>query len=94
MKPAEIYRKHPVADDVYYIDGAWASACITAVDKRFTEAELAAEYHRACFDYQIARDYKWKRREMTYAELTAWDYRCETIHRIAALPHASDNGYE
>lgn len=44
MKPAEIFSKHPVADDVYYIDGAWASACITAVDKRFSDAELAAEY--------------------------------------------------
>lgn len=54
MKPAEIYRKHPVADDVYYIDGAWASACITAVEKRFTEAELCAEFEAARCDWMLA----------------------------------------
>jgi hypothetical protein len=42
-----ILEKHPEADDVYYIDGAWAPACITARDKRFTEAELAAAHWKA-----------------------------------------------
>jgi hypothetical protein len=36
--------KHPTADDVYYITGAWAPSCITAKEKRFSDGELAAEY--------------------------------------------------
>ena len=38
-----VFPRHPEAPDTYYINGAWAPACITATDKRFTEAELAAE---------------------------------------------------
>ena len=47
MNPLTIYPKHPSAPDTYYIGGGWSPACITAVDKRFTDAELAAEYWAA-----------------------------------------------
>ena len=43
MNPLTIFPRHPSAPDTYYINGAWAPAAITAVDKRFTDAELAAE---------------------------------------------------
>lgn len=42
-----IFPKHPSAPDTYYIGGAWAPAAITATDKRFTEAELAAAHWKA-----------------------------------------------
>lgn len=49
MKPLVLhaYPKHPTADDTYHIGGAWAPACITAADKRFTPGELAATYWKA-----------------------------------------------
>ncbi len=47
VAPFTLYPKHPTADDVYFIGGAWAPAAITAIDKRFTDAELMAEYWAA-----------------------------------------------
>lgn len=44
MTPLQVFPRHPESPDTYYIDGAWAPACITATDKRFSDAELAAEY--------------------------------------------------
>lgn len=50
MNPLTIFPKHPSAPDTYYIGGGWSPACITAVDKRFSPGELAAEYWRASED--------------------------------------------
>ena len=86
MSAFTIYEKHPTAD-AYRVGGFYSPYALVSTEKRFGDAELAAEYHQACFDYQIARDYKWMRGEMTEVELTAWDDRCEVIHRFASLPH-------
>ena len=46
MNPLTHYPRHPSAPDTYYINGAWAPAAITAVEKRFSQGELAAEWHK------------------------------------------------
>lgn len=46
MKPATIYEKHPTAD-AYRVGGAFQPYAIIATEKRFTGAELAAEYWKA-----------------------------------------------
>lgn len=78
VDPFTHYPKHPTADDVYFIGGAWAPAAITARDKRFTGAELAAEYHSAwseLLDVPTAERYPYER------------HRIDTLHRFATLPH-------
>jgi len=73
-----IHPKHPTADDTYYIGGAWAPACITAKDKRFTGAELAAEYWRASC-HKTKRpdiDKTWDQRE--------WEH--DILYRFLTLP--------
>lgn len=54
MGELRIFPRHETADDVYLIGGAWAPACITAVEKRFTDAELAAEFEAARCDYLLS----------------------------------------
>ena len=53
MNPLTVFPRHPSAPETYYINGAWAPAAITAVNKRFTDAELAAEYWAAAVDAQL-----------------------------------------
>ena len=57
MNPLTIFPRHPSAPDTYYINGAWAPAAITAVEKRFRTAELAAEFHSARADYEEASNH-------------------------------------
>ena len=73
----QAFPKHPEADDVYYIDGAWAPAAITAQDKRFSEAELAAEYYAAHGEANAL---------MTGNPRLLFSRR-QTIKRFATLPH-------
>lgn len=87
-----IYPKHPDMDDTYYIDGAWAPACITAQDKRFTEAELAAEYWR--HDGDTSAVYEGLRVETWGGEVGTGDaaekvmkHRLNTLEQLASLPH-------
>ena len=46
MKPAEIYEKHPHMD-AYRVGGFFSPYCLVSKDKRFSDAELAAEYWQA-----------------------------------------------
>jgi hypothetical protein len=86
-----IFPKHPEADDTYYIGGAWAPAAITARDKRFSEAELAAVYWH---DYSIyvreaANLLSCQERHMTAATESFKEavQKCEILERFARLPH-------
>lgn len=44
-----IYPKHPAAD-AYRVRGAYEPCAVVATDKRFTDAELCAEFHAARAD--------------------------------------------
>jgi hypothetical protein len=50
MKPLQIFRKSPDMD-AYYVGGSFTPYAIVARDKRFTDAELAAEFHEARGDW-------------------------------------------
>ena len=87
MNPLQIFPKHPSAPDTYYIGGGWSPACITAVDKRFSPGELAAEYWKA------------KERCMFVSAFSGWTIspdsqlakQAEVLHRFATLPHYDEN---
>ena len=53
MNPAEIYEKHPHAD-AYRVGGFYSPYCLVSTDKRFSDAELAAEWWRANGDVMAA----------------------------------------
>jgi hypothetical protein len=90
MNPLTHYPRHPSAPDTYYINGAWAPAAITAVEKRFTDAEMNAEYWRSEFDYERAfhsicyLSGNWKADKFTTHERRA------ILERFATLPHHDD----
>ena len=73
----QIFPRHPSAPDTYYINGAWAPAAITAVDKRFTDAELMAEYWAAHGEANAT---------MTGNPRLIFSRR-QALRRFATLPH-------
>ena len=82
MNPLTVFPRHPSAPDTYYINGAWAPACITAVEKRFTDAELAAEVWR-------------QEAQVTSVEAMGGTpirniAALKTLERFATLPHHDD----
>ena len=94
MNPLTIYRKHPSAPDTYYIGGGWSPACITAVEKRFTDAELAAEFW--AFDFQdFDRDLRADPDECSEEEWAEYIERRNeaeaALRRAATLPHYDEN---
>ena len=52
MEHLTIYPKHPTAD-AYRVGGFYSPYCLVATDKRFTDAELAAEFHFARLDSRV-----------------------------------------
>lgn len=81
MNPLQVFPRHPSAPDTYYINGAWAPAAITAVDKRFSAGELAAEYWAACAE---------RPNHMREFRPNVWLFETEILDRFAALPHHDD----
>jgi hypothetical protein len=79
MNPLTHFPRHPSAPDTYYINGAWAPAAVTAVEKRFTDAELAAEYWASALAIGHVNDYL---RESGM---------CQTFRRFARLPHHDED---
>lgn len=91
----QVFPRHPSAPDTYYIDGAWAPAAITAVEKRFSEAELLAEFHSARADYAEAKRHPsgtyWTPldvEEDNTAEMAT--KRATTFLHFASRPHHDD----
>lgn len=94
MNPLTIFPRHPSAPDTYYIDGAWAPAAITAVDKRFTDAELAAEVWY--FDFEdFDRDLRADPDECSEDEWAEYIKRRNeaeaALNRAARLPHHDED---
>jgi hypothetical protein len=73
MMPLQIFEKHPEVD-AYRVGHAFTPYAILATEKRFTDAELAAEYWAAALDADI----------MAPADLVAIT---ATVRRFATLPH-------
>jgi hypothetical protein len=73
-----IYEKHPDAD-AYRIRGAFEPYAVVATEKRFTDAELCAEYWAARNDLAIYA--------IGPADVTRPREQAVTLHRFASLPH-------
>lgn len=73
MEPLTIYPKHPHMD-AYRVGGFWSPHCLVSSEKRFRDAELAAEYWAAALDADI----------MAPARLVAIT---ATVRRFATHPH-------
>lgn len=87
MTGIRIFEKHPTAD-AYRIGGAFTPYAVVAKDKRFTDAELAAEYWRA----------RARLERLAFDELSSGDeygdeawtliaHPANTFLRFATLPH-------
>ena len=76
-----IYEKHPTAD-AYRVGGFYSPYALVATEKRFSDAELAAEAYKAKAEHLTAvLDY--------YPGETcmrAYSHQ-ETLRRFATLPH-------
>ena len=46
-----IFPRHDRIPFVYRVGGSWQPVAVVATDKRFTDAELCAEYWAHCFDH-------------------------------------------
>ena len=53
MEHLTIYPKHPAAD-AYRVGGFYSPYCLVATNKRFSDAELAAEYWHSTSNYHAA----------------------------------------
>lgn len=90
MKPLElhIYEKHPEAD-AYRVGGFYSPYCLVSRDKRFSEAELAAEWWRQRDLYIIASkrvDTLGLEAEVIESREQEWR-RLSALDRLLAAPH-------
>lgn len=79
MKPLEltVYDTDPSDPDCVVINGYWEYRP-HSTDKRFTDAELAAEYHSAWASMlDVPEDERYPHERP----------RIETLHRFATMPH-------
>lgn len=53
MNPLQIFEKHPDAD-AYRVGGFYSPYALVSRDKRFSDAELAAEWHKSTADFMTA----------------------------------------
>lgn len=91
----QVFPKHPTAEDTYYITGAWAPACITAQEKRFTDAELAAElFRQAAWLGALGRAHATDagrnvviEAAFTFGPITRDEYEFQTISHFYYRPH-------
>jgi len=77
MSAFTIYEKHPTAD-AYRVGGFYSPYALVATDKRFSGAELAAEYWYATGCYVTRSSVGSAARAL---------YEANAIHRFATLPH-------
>lgn len=87
-----IYEKHPYAD-AYRVGRAYVPYAIVAKDKRFTDAELAAEYQNSRLVSYVRQ-----RRTHNYpGEMVLFDHYERGLEqewwleRFAALPHYDED---
>lgn len=88
MKPLElrVYEKHPGdGQPVYRVGGSFTPYAIVATDKRFSVAELSAEYHCAEMGTWLEHFGIFKGPEEEYRKIH------EAFARFAFLPHYDED---
>ena len=91
MNPMQIFEKHPHMD-AYRVGGFYSPYALVATEKRFTEAELAAEWHAndSAAWRMFARRPEFY--DLDFAEKL--EERDSTLRRFARLPHAHESDYQ
>ena len=91
MSAFTIYEKHPTAD-AYRVGGFYSPYALVSRDKRFSEAELAAEWHAndSAAWRMFARRPEFY--DLDFAEKL--EERDSTLRRFARLPHADETDYQ
>ena len=51
VTPLQVFESHARIPFVYRVKGSWQPVAVVAKEKRFTDAEMAAEYWASCFDH-------------------------------------------
>jgi len=80
MNAFTIYEKHPTAD-AYRVGGSYSPYALVATDKRFTEAELAAEWWAAAWDFDMYAPH------VNDPHSPRLRHFADTMKRFATLPH-------
>ena len=94
MSAFTIYEKHPTAD-AYRVGGFYSPYALVATEKRFTEAELAAElFRQTSWLGANRRTYATDEGRnvvieaaFTFGPITRDEHEWLTIHNFATLPH-------
>ena len=81
MEHLTIYPKHPTAD-AYRVGGFYSPYCLVATDKKFSGAELAAEYWESRYDKEVCSSWAGD-----YKTIKQASERLEVVKRFATLPH-------
>lgn len=88
MTGLQVFEKHPTAD-AYRVGGAFTPYAVAARDKRFTDAELAAEYQNS----RLVSYVRHRRVENYPGDMTLFDHYERGLEqewwleRFATLPH-------
>jgi hypothetical protein len=86
MNPLQIFEKHPAAD-AYRVGGFYSPYALVSQDKRFTEAELAAEYWCEYAEAMFWAPNQGRLRADQSALHKAANKHAAIIERFAAAPH-------
>jgi len=88
MNPLQIFEKHPEAD-AYRVGHAYTPYAILATEKRFTDAELAAEWWRQDSFFKTAsrRTENYPGEKVLIAAREREFDRLQVMERFATLPH-------
>jgi len=91
MIPLQVFEKHPTAD-AYRVGGFYSPYALVATEKRFSDAELAAEYHA-----NEVEAWRMTSRRPEFYNVDVAD-RLErqeaTLRRFATRPHAAESDYQ
>lgn len=86
MMPLQVFEKHPEAD-AYRVGGFYSPYALVSKDKRFTEAELAAEYQCMEKDAWAHMAKEAISGELDRERIDVIERRSITLLIFATLPH-------
>lgn len=90
MTELRIFEKHPTAD-AYRVGGFFSPYCLVSQDKRFSDAELAAEYWCQHSNYvrEASNVLHCQERHMKAAGASFQEAqrKADILYRFATLPH-------
>jgi len=84
MSPLQIFEKHPEAD-AYRVGGFYSPYALVMTEKRFTEAELAAEYWAN--EVEAWRMVGYRPEFYNLGRAARLEYQADTFRKFATRPH-------